>query len=136
MDIHRTFPDNRFFKEDKEGRTKLYNILVAYSEYNKGIGYCQGLNYVAGMIILVIRDEEKSFWLLVCLLEEILPQNYFTQKMSGLTRDCLVLKDLITEKFPGLDSHDDDQWNLFAVKWFVCVYVDILPIQVCHTFDV
>ena len=44
------------------------------------------------MIILVIRDEEKSFWLLVCLLEEILPSNYFTAKMSGLTRDCLVLK--------------------------------------------
>jgi len=53
MDIHRTFPDNRFFKEGKEDRKKLYNILVAYSEFNKDVGYCQGLNYVAGMIILV-----------------------------------------------------------------------------------
>jgi len=77
----------------------------------------------------VVRDEEKSFWLLVCLLEDILPPNYFTSKMSGLTSDCLVLKDLIAEKFQ-FDSHDDDQWNLFAVKWFVCIYIDILPIQV------
>lgn len=82
------------------------------------------------MIILVIRDEEKSFWLMVCLLEDILPQNYFTSKMSGLTTDCTVLKDLIGEKFPFFESHDDDQWNLFAVKWFVCIYIDILPIQV------
>ena len=88
------------------------------------------MNYVAGLIILVIRDEEKSFWLLVCLLEDILPDNYFTHKMNGLTRDCLVLKHLITEKFPFVESHDDEQWNIFSVKWFVCLYIDILPIQV------
>ena len=40
-----------------------------------GVGYCQGMNYVAGLIILVLRDEEKSFWLLVCLLNEILPES-------------------------------------------------------------
>ena len=38
-------------------------------EYNKEIGYCQGMNYIAGLIVLVVREEEKAFWLLVCLIE-------------------------------------------------------------------
>lgn len=82
LDIHRTFPDNKFFKDGKEDRKKLYNVLVAFSgmliwkyinkfplEYNKDIGYCQGMNYIAGLIVLVVREEEKAFWLLVCLIE-------------------------------------------------------------------
>lgn len=35
------------------------------------VGYCQGLNYLAGMLLLVMqRDEERSFWVLVSLLDE------------------------------------------------------------------
>lgn len=35
------------------------------------VGYCQGLNYLAGMLLLVMqRDEERAFWVLVSLLDE------------------------------------------------------------------
>lgn len=35
------------------------------------VGYCQGLNFLAGMLLLVMqRDEERSFWVLVSLLDE------------------------------------------------------------------
>jgi Rab-GTPase-TBC domain len=35
------------------------------------VGYCQGLNFLAGMLLLVLqRDEERSFWVLVSLLDE------------------------------------------------------------------
>jgi len=130
LDISRTFPDNRFFRDDsKQDKKKLYNILVAYSEYNKGVGYCQGMNYVAGLIILVLRDEEKSFWLLVCLLNEILPESYFSKTMEGLLTDCDILKQLIVNRFPDVGEHDQDQWNLVSVKWLVCLYIDVLPIQ-------
>ena len=130
LDINRTFPDNKFFRDDtKQDKRKLYNILVAYSEYNKGVGYCQGMNFVAGLIILVVRDEERSFWLLVAMMDQILPENYFSQSMSGLLADCDLLKELIIDRFPDVKIHDPDQWNLFAVKWFVCLYIDVLPIQ-------
>ena len=47
LDICRTFPDNRFFREDSnQDKKKLYNILVAYSQFNKEIGYCQVHNQV------------------------------------------------------------------------------------------
>ena len=35
------------------------------------VGYCQGLNFLAGMLLLVLRkNEERAFWILVSLLDE------------------------------------------------------------------
>jgi len=31
------------------------------------------LNYIAGMLLLVTKDEEDSFWLLVQLVENLVP---------------------------------------------------------------
>ena len=105
------------------------------------------MNYIAGLILLVVREEEKAFWLLVCLIEvkylyfllrkdlieiqEILPEDYFCQKMTGITRDCSVLGDLVKDRILGGSAEDqDDKWNLVTVKWFICLYIDVLPIQV------
>jgi len=35
----------------------------------------QGLNFIAGLLLLVIKDEEKTFCLLNTLLNNILPGN-------------------------------------------------------------
>lgn len=45
IDLPRTFPENVFFENI---RTPLFNVLVAYANHNKEVGYCQGLNYIAG----------------------------------------------------------------------------------------
>lgn len=45
IDLPRTFPENVFFENI---RTPLFNVLVAYANHNKDVGYCQGLNYIAG----------------------------------------------------------------------------------------
>ena len=49
--------------------------------------------------------------------------------MKGLLEDCDILKQLILRRFPDIKIHDPDQWNLFSVKWLVCLYIDVLPIQ-------
>lgn len=33
LDIHRTFPDNKFFKDGNEDRKKLYNVLIAFAGF-------------------------------------------------------------------------------------------------------
>lgn len=58
IDLPRTFPDNIHFDTKKE---RLYNILIAYAHHNRDVGYCQGLNYIAGLLLIVTDDEEKSF---------------------------------------------------------------------------
>ena len=50
--------------------------------------------------------------------------------MTGITRDCSVLGDLVKDRILGSAEDQDDQWNLVTVKWFICLYIDVLPIQV------
>lgn len=36
----------------------------------------QGMNFIAGYLLIVTKDEEKSFWLMEALLGRILPGVY------------------------------------------------------------
>lgn len=50
IDLPRTFPDNVFFANQEALCTMLYNVLAVFSQQNLDVGYCQGLNYIAGSI--------------------------------------------------------------------------------------
>ncbi|KAK7090122.1 hypothetical protein V1264_009964 [Littorina saxatilis] len=76
LDIHRTFPENIYFVDirDPAGLQKpLKNVLTAFALHNPHIGYCQGLNFITGMLLLILRSEEKTFWLLDTLARSLLP---------------------------------------------------------------
>jgi hypothetical protein len=48
-----------------EGQVALRRVLRAYSYYDREVGYCQGMNFIAGMF-LTLMSEEEAFWVLVC----------------------------------------------------------------------
>lgn len=101
VDLPRTFPDNIFFETKKD---QLYKILIAYAHHNRDVGYCQGLNYIAGLLLIVTDDEEKSFWLLKHIVEIIVPQ-YHTKNMANLLLDMAVFKELIRRRLPAVNKH-------------------------------
>lgn len=135
-DLHRTFPNNMYFTKDndvKSLKTPLHNVLVAFANSSPHIGYCQGLNYVAGLLLLVTRDEEKSFWLLKCLTDDLLPQ-YYGPDISGLLTDVKVLARIIRIKSPAVYRHVENfkmPWASVCSKWFVCLFSDVLPVETC-----
>lgn len=48
----------------------LRNVLIAYSRYDKSIGYVQGMNLIVGAILFHCRgDEVSTFWIFVSLIE-------------------------------------------------------------------
>ncbi len=49
------------------GQAALRRVLRAYSYYDREVSYCQGMNFIAGMF-LTVMSEEEAFWLLVCKL--------------------------------------------------------------------
>ncbi|XP_057192753.1 growth hormone-regulated TBC protein 1b [Triplophysa rosa] len=132
-DIHRTFPDNTQFRDSSHPclQKALFNVLLAYGHHNKDVGYCQGMNFVAGYLLIITKDEEKSFWLMDALLGKILP-DYYTRNMLGLQMDQEVLGELIRLKVPNvwkvLNQHNV-MWTLVVSRWFICLYIDILPVE-------
>lgn len=48
----------------KGGQGALRRVLCAYSYYDREVGYCQGMNFIAAMFI-TIMPEQEAFWMLV-----------------------------------------------------------------------
>lgn len=68
-DISRTFPSHVYFQQRHgPGQRSLYNVLKAYSVYDREVGYVQGMGFLAGLLLLYM-SEEDAFWLLVALLK-------------------------------------------------------------------
>jgi len=132
IDIRRTYPENVFFKEIQDSLLDpLANVLTAFASYNTKVGYCQGLNYIAGMLLLITKNEENAFWLLVELVENIVPDFYSTH-MLGLRIECKVLQKMINLLAPDLSQHfaqNKIDMELLASKWFVCLFTDVLPVE-------
>jgi len=57
LDLKRTFTDDPTLDH-----VKMLNILSAYAKRNSAVGYCQGMNYLGGMLVRVLPDEEEAFW--------------------------------------------------------------------------
>ncbi|KAI7729763.1 hypothetical protein M8C21_003069 [Ambrosia artemisiifolia] len=58
-DLQRTFPGHPALNE--EGRNSLRRLLLAYARHNPAVGYCQGMNFFAAMLLLMM-PEENAFW--------------------------------------------------------------------------
>ncbi|XP_069745634.1 growth hormone-regulated TBC protein 1-A isoform X3 [Narcine bancroftii] len=132
-DINRTFPDNIQFRSSANPclQQPLFNVLLAYGNHNKTIGYCQGMNFVAGYLLIVTKDEEKSFWLLDSLIKNIVP-GFYSPTMIGLKTDQEVLAHLVRMKVPAvaeLMERHNVMWTLVVSRWFICLFIDILPVE-------
>ncbi|XP_041483035.1 growth hormone-regulated TBC protein 1-A-like [Lytechinus variegatus] len=133
IDLHRTFPDNIHFSNDAQysKRTALSNVLVAFAHHRPEVGYCQGLNFIVALMLLVLQDEENCFFLLLQLTTNILP-DYYVPHMSGLKTDQEVLGELIKEKCPDVARHMEKEqvpWSIPTTKWFICLFLDVLPVE-------
>ncbi|XP_007902259.1 growth hormone-regulated TBC protein 1-A isoform X1 [Callorhinchus milii] len=132
-DLNRTFPDNEYFRKNANPcfQRELFNVLVAYGNHNKIVGYCQGMNFIAGYLIIVTKDEEKAFWLLDALVGKIIP-DFYSPTMIGLKTDQEVLGELVKMKIPAvaaLMDHHNVMWTLVVSRWFICLFIDILPVE-------
>ncbi|ELT92326.1 hypothetical protein CAPTEDRAFT_210789 [Capitella teleta] len=134
-DIPRTFPDNIYFQDTPSDpqckRAPLFNVLVALGHKNPSIGYCQGLNFIAGLLLLIVKDEEKVFWLMDTLINNMLP-DYYAPDMMGVKIDSEVLGDLVKVRDPQLYAFMESAgaaWSIVCTKWLICVFADVLPIE-------
>ena len=72
-DLGRTFPEHATMSKP-EGQAALRRLLRAYcAGRNPRLGYCQGMNFLGAMLLLVVGSEVDAFWMLVVLVERLLP---------------------------------------------------------------
>ncbi|KAK6117818.1 hypothetical protein DH2020_048445 [Rehmannia glutinosa] len=128
-DLPRTFPGHPWL-DTPEGHAALRRVLVAYSFRDSDVGYCQGLNYVAALLLLVMKTEEDAFWMLAVLLENVLFNDCYTNNLSGCHVDQRVFRDILTKKCPRIAAHLEAlefDVSLVCTEWFICLFSKSLP---------
>ncbi len=105
-DLARTFPDIDEFKESgKSGKNRLFNVLKAYSQFDPKVSYCQGLNYVAAILLLYIKQEELAFFTLVHIMHEFNWRTLYVENMPRLIELLRELSRLIKRHLPEIHEH-------------------------------
>ncbi|KAG6787220.1 uncharacterized protein [Populus alba] len=128
-DLPRTFPGHPWL-DTQEGHATLRRVLVGYSFRDSDVGYCQGLNYVAALLLLVMKTEEDAFWMLAVLLENVLVNDCYTNNLSGCHVEQRVFQDLLVKKCPRIAAHLEElefDVSLVATEWFLCLFSKSLP---------
>ncbi|PKA63285.1 hypothetical protein AXF42_Ash017753 [Apostasia shenzhenica] len=125
-DLPRTFPGHPALEED--GRNALRRLLTAYARHNPSVGYCQAMNFFAGLLLLLM-PEENAFWTLLGIIDDYF-DGYYSEEMTESQVDQLVLEELVLERFPKLFNH----LNYLGVEmawitgpWFLSIFVNMLP---------
>ncbi|CAG8479109.1 12494_t:CDS:2 [Racocetra fulgida] len=111
-DLARTFPHIDMFKEENgKGQTGLWNILKAYSLYDPLVGYCQGLGFLVGPMLM--NGLQLRLYQFSALLAQILPK--------------------LHEHFQRHAIHP----AMFASQWFLSLFAYTYPLPlVLRIYDI
>jgi hypothetical protein len=135
VDVPRTFSAGQI-KTD-ESLTKLGNVLNAYANLNPEVGYCQGMNFLAGLLITVSESsnsssEEDVFWMFVSLMEYDGLRDFYKEGFPMLLRYSSVFLDLLRRDAPDLFSHFQTEGvapSLYLHQWFLSLFINCLPLE-------
>ena len=115
-DLHRTGCSTFSGDDSEQDRALLKRVLLAFARYNKTIGYCQGFNIIAALILEIVdKKEEDALMCMIYLIDHILPEGYFTNSMHSLAIDMAVFRELLKSRLPKLCQHLNSlQFNSIA----------------------
>uniref|UniRef100_F6XAS8 TBC1 domain family member 1 n=1 Tax=Macaca mulatta TaxID=9544 RepID=F6XAS8_MACMU len=137
IDLGRTFPTHPYFSAQLgAGQLSLYNILKAYSLLDQEVGYCQGLSFVAG-ILLLHMSEEEAFKMLKFLMFDVGLRKQYRPDMIILQMYQLsrLLHDYHRDLYNHLEEHEIGP-SLYAAPWFLTMFASQFPLGfVARVFD-
>ncbi|XP_011804516.1 PREDICTED: TBC1 domain family member 1 isoform X2 [Colobus angolensis palliatus] len=139
IDLGRTFPTHPYFSAQLgAGQLSLYNILKAYSLLDQEVGYCQGLSFVAG-ILLLHMSEEEAFKMLKFLMFDMGLRKQYRPDMIILQIQMYQLSRLLHDYHRDLYNHLEEHEigpSLYAAPWFLTMFASQFPLGfVARVFD-
>ncbi|CAL8351207.1 unnamed protein product [Boreogadus saida] len=139
IDLGRTFPTHPYFQAQLgAGQLSLYNLLKAYSLLDPEVGYCQGLSFIAGVLLLHL-EEEQAFDMLKFLMYDMGLRKQYRPDMIILQIQMYQLSRLLHDYHRDLHSHlelHEIGPSLYATPWFLTVFASHFPLGfVARVFD-
>ncbi|KAM4560890.1 TBC1 domain family member 4 isoform 5-T5 [Fundulus diaphanus] len=139
VDLGRTFPTHQYFSAQLgAGQLSLYNLLKAYSLMDTEVGYCQGISFVAGVLLLHMR-EEQAFDMLKFFMYDLGIRRQYKPDMVSLQIQMYQLSRLLHDYHRDLYNHLEEYEigpSLYAAPWFLTLFASQFPLGfVSRIFD-
>ena len=102
----------------------LISFLRTFSHFNKEIAYCQGMNYLAGYIYLMIMDEELAYKAFNNLMVNRM-KLVFINSFDNLKQLFYSIDKLMQIFLPALSEHFKElkiDTHYFATSWFITLF--------------
>ncbi|KAK4235276.1 rab-GTPase-TBC domain-containing protein [Achaetomium macrosporum] len=129
-DLGRSFPGVEMFRDpDGDGQRMLGRVLKCFSLYDTKIGYCQGLAFLVGPLLMHMPDKQ-AFCVLVRLMENYDLRQCFVPDLSGLHIRIYQFRELLRQHLPALSTHLDDLQvePAYVSQWFLSFFAVTCPL--------
>ncbi|KAK4449918.1 rab GTPase-activating protein 1-like protein [Podospora aff. communis PSN243] len=129
-DLGRSFPGVDMFRDPEgDGQRMLGRVLKCFSLYDTKIGYCQGLAFLVGPLLMHMPDKQ-AFCVLVRLMENYDLRHCFVPDLSGLHVRIYQFRELLRQHLPILSAHLDDLQvePAYVSQWFLSFFAVTCPL--------
>lgn len=135
-DLNRTFPEHAYFDLNKFGnigQAALNNVLLKYAAKYPEVEYCQGMNFLAGFLLMASGGNElETYFMVEHFLSEWKLEDFYKDKMPGLKKCNHIFNNLFKIHLPKLFRHFRKQEvpnDLWISKWIMTVYTMTLSFE-------
>lgn len=116
-----------------KSRKMLFNVLLAYANYDFEIGYVQGMNYIAAMLLMYIEDEERVFWCIIYLLSRKNWRQIYIEEMPKLMELIAIVENKLDKQYPQVAQHLEEQCFTVSAA-FSPLFITLYIYQIEHQY--
>jgi len=117
---------SRSFHEHSEStKLSIMSILRCYAIHNPEVEYCQGINFFAGILFLVVKDEELAFALFCELVKKHELDKIYRDDVPLVRKHLYQIAKIIATYLPNLHKHlleEGTNPNYFCTPWFLTAF--------------
>lgn len=131
-DIDKDIPRTFMVRSDLSLQQSLRRILIAFASGHSDVGYCQGMNFIAGTLLVVLKDEEKAFYALEGLFRRLQLDSLFKPGVPDLLKRHFQFGYYLKQCFPDLSAHFKRigvTSGIFVDKWCMGLFSSYLPME-------
>ncbi|KAI3556344.1 TBC domain-containing protein [Colletotrichum abscissum] len=129
-DLGRSFPGVDMFRDPEgDGQRMLGRVLKCFSLYDTKIGYCQGLAFLVGPLLMHMPDKQ-AFCVLVRLMERYDLRSCFLPDLSGLHVRIYQFRELLREHMTPVSNHLEELQvdPAYVSQWFLSFFAVTCPL--------
>lgn len=143
-DLHRTIlitDDNDLKDSLKNKQNKLFNILKAYSNYDREVNYVQGSNYIVNVLLSNLNSERASFWMFLQIMEDKNWRDLYVNNLPKLQRLLDLLRVNMERKVPNILNYisneiEDNIFSAIFSSYFITIFSYNVPLDYANrVFD-